>query len=286
MTMIRLRRGFTMIEVSLFLAITGALFIAVTAGVQNSIAQQRYNDSVQNFVEFLRSAYAETMNVQSADNGRSEQAIYGKLVTFGESQGLEGNDSKGGGGNRIFVYDVIGDAEGNVGNQVISALIGVGANVIVANNDGSAVAPAGIVESYLPRWASSIEPACSDAACEYEPIKAAVLVVRHPRSGTVYTYTMNGRTVEVNEAISRANDQVRSGNSAEDAAVNNNPLKKILEEKTGGFEMKQLDFCLNPYAGEVNTTRADIRLPEGARNSSAIQVIADFSVEGGNKCLR
>ena len=286
MIMIRLRRGFTLIEVSLFLAITGALFIAVTAGVQNSISQQRYNDSVQNFVEFLRNVYAETMNVQSADAGRSNQAIYGKLVTLGEKQGLEGNNSVDGSGNRIFVYDVIGDADGNVGNQVISALIGVGANVIVANNDRSAVVPAGIAESYSPRWASSIEPACSDTNCKYEPIKAAVLVVRHPRSGTVYTYTMSGRTVEVNEAISRANNQVRSGSKAVDAAINNNPLKKILEERPSGFQMKQLDFCLNPYAGEANRTRTDIRLPEGARNSSAIQVIADFSVEGGNKCVR
>ena len=36
------KRGFTMIEVALFLAITGALFAGVTVGVQNSIFQQRY----------------------------------------------------------------------------------------------------------------------------------------------------------------------------------------------------------------------------------------------------
>ena len=59
----RIKGGFTLIEVSLFLAITGLLFLGVTIGVQNSIFQQRYNDSVQNFVEFLRSAYSKTENV-------------------------------------------------------------------------------------------------------------------------------------------------------------------------------------------------------------------------------
>ena len=55
------RRGFTLIEVALFLVVTGALFAAVTIGVQNSIYQQRQNDAVQNFAEFIRSAYAATM---------------------------------------------------------------------------------------------------------------------------------------------------------------------------------------------------------------------------------
>ncbi|MBR3336275.1 MAG: type II secretion system protein, partial [Bacillus sp. (in: Bacteria)] len=62
----RIRRGFTLIEVSIFLAITGLLFAMVVIGVQNSISQQRFNDVVQNYVEFLRSIYAGVTNVQSS----------------------------------------------------------------------------------------------------------------------------------------------------------------------------------------------------------------------------
>ena len=51
------KKGFTLIEVALFLAITGMLFIGIAAGVQNSIYQQKINDSVQGFAEFLRSVY-------------------------------------------------------------------------------------------------------------------------------------------------------------------------------------------------------------------------------------
>ena len=39
--------GFTIIEVALFLALTGFLFVAIAVGVQNSIHQQRQNDAVQ-----------------------------------------------------------------------------------------------------------------------------------------------------------------------------------------------------------------------------------------------
>ena len=54
--------GFTLIEVSLFLAITGLLFLGVTLGVQNSIYQQRYNDAVQSFANFLGNIYDEVLN--------------------------------------------------------------------------------------------------------------------------------------------------------------------------------------------------------------------------------
>ena len=46
MSMIKSKRGFTLIEVAIFLAITGALFVSVAVGVQNSVYQQRISDSV------------------------------------------------------------------------------------------------------------------------------------------------------------------------------------------------------------------------------------------------
>ena len=82
----RVRRGFTLVEVALFLAITAAIFVSIAVGTQNSIFQQRYNDAVQNFAEFLRSMYSQVTNVQSEGYGRSEYAIYGKLVNFEEDE--------------------------------------------------------------------------------------------------------------------------------------------------------------------------------------------------------
>lgn len=46
------KRGFTIIEVMLVLAITGLMLVGVIAGTYSSIATQRYNDSVRSFSEF------------------------------------------------------------------------------------------------------------------------------------------------------------------------------------------------------------------------------------------
>ena len=85
----KVKRGFTLVEVALFLAVTGLLFVGVVLGIQNSLFQQKYNDSVQGFAEFLRSIYSQTANTENtfqedgSSRGQSNLAIFGKLVTFG-----------------------------------------------------------------------------------------------------------------------------------------------------------------------------------------------------------
>ena len=63
------RRGFTIIEVMLFLAISGFLLIGLMVGVTTTVARQRYNDSVQDLAEFLRSIYSEVINIQNPRQG-------------------------------------------------------------------------------------------------------------------------------------------------------------------------------------------------------------------------
>lgn len=280
--MVKGKRGFTIIEVAIFLVITGALFISVTVGVQNSISQQRANDSTQNFVEFLRSIYSQTMNVQSADTGRSEKAIYGKLVTFGESVDLSGNSVNTSDRNSIFTYDVIGGVDGDVKNRVLSALTDLEANVMVKSGDSVRVA--GIAEGYTPKWAARIEPICGASNCKYVPIKMALLIVRHPRSGMVYTYVLDGETIEVNKTVK---DLIALGTINEDTIAAKNPLLSHINGASGvkQFEMRDADFCINPFGDVGSTTRTDIRLPKGARNSSSIEVIADFSADV-NRCAK
>ncbi|MBO7657561.1 type II secretion system protein, partial [Candidatus Saccharibacteria bacterium] len=132
------RKGFTLIEVSLFLAVTAALFLGVALGVQNSIYQQRRNDSVQNFLEFMRSIYSKVSNPQSQGEGNSDEAIYGKLVVFGKTKDLSGNSIPNN-ESPVFTYDVIGRADRNIGNDsVVKLLKDLDANVIKATGERSA----------------------------------------------------------------------------------------------------------------------------------------------------
>ena len=60
-------RGFTVIELMLFLAITGAIFAALMIGVNNNIIQQQYKGSVQEYGYLLQNQYSEVANTR---NGR------------------------------------------------------------------------------------------------------------------------------------------------------------------------------------------------------------------------
>ena len=254
--------GFTLIEVAIFLAITGALFAGVMVGVQNSIYQQKTNDSVQSFVEFLRTAYAGVTDVQNTAGGRSEKAIYGKLITFGESRDLAGERVDG--NNEIFVYTVIGDTGDSNGKGTFEALKALNASItrVVTNEEGENVIElAGIAESYLPKWAAEIEPPCDNeglASCEFRPVKGMMLILRHPNSGTVTTF-WSDELVEVNDLLRR----IKLGDNV---AVD--VFEKI-------FNVQQIDFCINT-TGEGNVyNRMDVRVLKGSKNASGIELIGN-----------
>lgn len=246
--------GFTLIEVSIFLAITGVLFVGVTMGVQTSINQQRYNDAVQNFMEFLRSTYSNVSNVQSVlGRGNSEKAIYGKMVTFGESYNLAGDKINP--GDAIFSYTVIGNIGNSESGNVLQSLKNLDANVVVKNAEGE-LKIAGLAESYVPRWSSQIEVPCSGDTCEYKPFTGTLLIVRHPGSGIVYTF-YSSEVVEVNRGIRL------------DGAVS---LNTILDPDSS--QMDQIDFCVNQNPG-VASIRGDVRIMKGARNASGVELIPE-----------
>ncbi|MBR3229044.1 prepilin-type N-terminal cleavage/methylation domain-containing protein [Candidatus Saccharibacteria bacterium] len=258
------KKGFTLIEVAIFLVITGALFVAVTVGVQNSIYQQRYNDSVQGFVDFLKNVYSSVTNTENLPGGgRSDKAIYGKLVTFGESKSPS-NSEENYDENTIYVYNVIGDVneEDAIGSgNALDILTALNADVAAADGDSSAKA-FGIIESYTPRWAAQIQNTDN-----YNLFKGALLIVRHPSSGTVYTFAMKGEdeTIEVNQRI----------NATGIEGSYNNILMDYLNEKF--FKLEQVDFCINPEGDEASTIRRDVRINANARNSSSISIVPNDS---------
>lgn len=285
------RRGFTLIEVSLFLAISGLLFIGIIAGTQNSIWSQRFFDSVQSYTEFMRSIYSQVSNPQSVGAGRADTAIYGKLVVFGESTGLDGEPVKQNEWQEIFVYDVIGDVAGaDSGTGTAKKMLReLGANVVVATKYDDfgkvvEVGPAGIVQNYSPKWAASIEGVEKvDGSFAF---RGSVLVVRHPRSGTINTL-ISPKVIEVNEMIrdfnlgggADAEHPVWSLLSSELGSENGEGV----ETDPGSFKTERVDFCVNPYGLTVETeVRRNVRLVANARNASGVELIDMDSPE--NAC--
>ena len=240
--------GFTLIEVAIFLAITGLLFFGITIGVQNSIYQQRKNDSVQSFMEFLREVYSEVLNVQNdADNGgKSSQAIYGKLVVFGENIDLAGNSAKT---NEIFTYSVIGDIKDVESESALNMLsTKLNASVIMQDEKGSKKF-AGFADSYEPKWSAQIEK------IDYQPFTGMLLIVRHPNSGIVNTYFTND--------VEQINEDLKSGKQV-------NIFKNV-----EGYRTETVNFCVNANPGNKNELRSNVRIAANARNASGIELIPE-----------
>ena len=152
-----MKRGFTLIEVSIFLAISALLFFGVTIGVQNSVSQQRNNDSVQSFMEFLRGVYSGATNVRNTrENGGTsdESALYGRMAVFGD-------------GDEVKVYSVIGNVNADDLNNL---------NAKASDQ----------VDEYTPKWGASIN------GIDGDDLKGRLLVIRDPSNGVMSTYWKAG----------------------------------------------------------------------------------------------
>ena len=274
--MSKMRHGFTLVEVALFLAVTGLLFAGVMIGVQNSIWQQRYNDTVQNFTNFLRNIYSEVSNPQSPGDGRSDRAIYGKLVSFGQRYGLDG-DKLSDSDQKIYVYDVVGDIDTSKisTGSVAEMLKKLNANVVIEEKNESGVTVgatlAGIVESYSPVWGSVIETTSDKENALFE---GSILVVRHPEFGTINTL-VSEEVIDVNNIIKLADY----------GTFDYGEVDELLTSKLDtSFKLEEVNFCVNPYGmGESGTAKRNIRIIKNARNSSGVEII-ELDSEN-NPCL-
>ncbi|MBQ6320835.1 hypothetical protein IJI17_01260 [Candidatus Saccharibacteria bacterium] len=249
-------RGFTVIEVSLFLALSGLLMVGLIVGTNASISRQRYNDSVNNFAEYLRTAYNDVANISNDNNyggengaGRSSYAIYGKLLTFGET---------GTSYSEVLAYDVVGYAV-NSANVTDSDTLAV-LNKVQANIVYNASAPPSSEYhfyrqiKYTAPWSASFEQP------DGHRFRGMILIVRSPVSGIIQTYH-------------HVDNYVLDIQSTFDPDSNNtfNNFKNLLAENK--FVRGSIDICIDSEDNS-NKRRRDVRIDKFAVNSSGVALIA------------
>lgn len=90
----RYQSGFTIIEVVLFLAISGVMAVGLLVGMGAAISSQQYRDSVQSYADYLRGQYSRVVGVENdrstdvtcplggdtTQRGRSNCVIVGRYV--------------------------------------------------------------------------------------------------------------------------------------------------------------------------------------------------------------
>lgn len=314
------KKGFTIVEVALALAVTAAMLVAFMATISARVSKERYTDATKGFADAIRKVYSE---VESVENGRtgsiSEQnkyctlsgqaasltdpaafpnpsnaseagygyagrsgcAIYGKLMSFGDNA-KQKNSS-------YYVYDVIGRAiefRGSiVGDSVLASLKSVYADVMSFIPDGVSgdysLKPAGSEYPYYPNWNAWLETP------DGNEFKGEILIVRSPISGAVHTYVLE-KALDFQNFMSKYQNNTAGS------------LKSVISAaKSGGYDMsaylnggtdpkknfvsEDIDLCVSSGDFLVGVSRKNnIRIKADGHGSSAVEIVATDT--GDNKC--
>lgn len=243
------QNGFTVIEVLLFLAITGLMAMALLGGWTTMINTQRYKDSVKTLQSFIQQQYNLVYNVQ---NGRSAETgcVIGAdgPMFVGEDDDSETPRPQGqtncvimgryiyiSQGASVKVYPIIGEDQDDAGNPSDRQAILDLKPVAVTDDIGLAGS-----ELTIP-WQAQLVTSDPDSTTQMD---VGIVIVRSPGSGIVHTYSQQV-----------ASDSMPSAASVITDAVN-----------------EDMNLCLNPdviFTGE----RMGVVIRRGASSQSYVQTI-------------
>ncbi len=195
------KNGFTLIETMLFLAITGALVVAVLIGTGASINIQRYRDSVTSLKSLIQSQYSDVLNVQNqltskniscdsnadigttgatAPRGQSDCVVMGKYIT------INGSD--------VTTSTVIGHASGTTTSDL--------SDIGLIQSYNLSTLPSSTETSQL-EWGTQIAWPKSGSGSKnpQTPRSIAILIIRSPQNGQNYTFTGDDITVPLKSLV-------------------------------------------------------------------------------------
>lgn len=176
----RQQTGFTIIEVMLFLGITGLIMAFMLNGVGSQLNQQRYQDATTSLVSYFQEQYNLTSNVNNTRNivlngcgdsttaGTSDCTIVGRVL-YGSPATAGGETTTIASTWVIAKNDV---ALINLNNKTDTQVLQEAG--LVALSD---------VDQYEAQWGTKLI-----AASTHTPLTFSMLIVRMPTSGAVRTY--------------------------------------------------------------------------------------------------
>lgn len=234
---IKKHAGFTIIEVMLFLGVTGLLAIGILVGSGIAIGQQRYRDSVNSLKSFLQEQYNETTNVTNARNSTWTCNSSG-AVTEGASGEPRGTSDCVLLGRYVTVNEL--------GTQLTASNV-VGYRSTDAPSAGSDIKE---LQDNYQLGISSIDQEQVDVSWGAQivkqkttvPMPLSMLIIRSPLSGSIMTFVVDGVKTNPKELIDLANLQQRH------------------------------DLCVNADAGTFVGRRMEVRIDSYASNQGAILI--------------
>lgn len=243
-------QGFTVIEVVLFLAISGLLGIGIMATAASSINQERYRDSVRSLHSYLQKQYSDVFNVQNGRGGNQFRCSQnGTVVDTTASSGIP--QSRGTSECTIAgkVVDVIGDNGRIVRSQPVYATYDPMRDLTLPANDIDALKKSRLVvgpasldnDEYSLEWQTSLANTSGGAQ------QFRLLIVRSPLSGMVRTYAESAATLQPSTTTT---------------------INSLLTSGT----MMDITACVNPD-GLFTGQKLGVRIARNAASSSGVTLL-------------
>lgn len=248
----RHQQGFTIIEVLLFLGITGLLAVTLLGGWTTMINTQRYQDSLKTTQAFIQQQYNLVYNVQ---NGRADtlRCTAGAgptdepTIVDDESNGISPGQST----NCIVMGRYIHISNGS--NMKVYAIVGKDGDTETIQSDDDAILDRNPVrvqnemnltesEQTIPWQARVVAPGTTDS------MDGVIMIIRSPESGAVHTYAWLS-----NETLP----------SVKDVISNWQPLSNT-----------DINLCLEPDVF-ITGERKAVVIKSGASSQSFVQTVAD-----------
>lgn len=239
--------GFTVIEVVLFLGITGLLAMMTFIGTGSSINVQRYRDSVTSLKSFLQQQYSDVVNIENshtasdiacasitaANRGQSDCVILGRYVANV-------------GADKLVVKTVVGKDNSELVTNDIDSLQKYAADfssVLATNQDYPLTWGTTLNKTNGPNYTTNF----------------SMLIIRSPLSGSILTF------ISQDKATSPPSNWL-------------NPLELVILPDS---QTKSLKLCINSnnlFSGKKMMIQV---LPNSA-NGNGVRLLGDG--DSGNEC--
>ena len=303
-------KGFTIIEVILFLAVSGAIVAGIIATTSSTLSRRRYDDSVQDFVSHLREVYSDALNTQlnltddsislpcsassvkKMGNGRSDCVVYGVIATIDNQNGevrLQTSKLVG----KEYDADTMEDQYGEVilpsSHTVNLDILGwsddplrrlVATEAVIGYNNPSGLATAISGKVYRGRWGIKVDDVSDKVENRSSTLPAgkqsSFIIFRDPKEGNLVSRLSTGMPGTTNELLIF---------DTEDGKRRRNYNFEDYDDIYVRFTLhrnRPLYFCVTPGTGETASHRRLIRIDPSITNESAVQLIdsEDENYEG------
>ena len=179
------KHGFTIIEVVLFLGVSGLMVFGILAGTGTAINQQRYRDSVTTLMSHLQGQYNEVANVNNARTG--EWNCNSSTAAIRTDAPEEGGAARGATDCAVAGKYIQFSGEEVIAQTVIAKNVRFDDKIL---SDVEALKQSNLIIStidqttYAPEWDTRLVQSATDDS----PVQMYMLIVRSPLTGSIRTF--------------------------------------------------------------------------------------------------